>query len=232
MPDTADPIGWAAGRLSECGVESPRLEAQLLLALALGITRTAVSAGLFGSLDSAQRGRFHDLVESRCGRTPLAYLRGTQEFYALDFEVGPAVLIPRPETEMLVEFALEKMASAASSSSAVAESFSSRCAWAGNARDARTGFAHPHAGTRPAACDGAVDGMNCWREKGLGCPPALPIASAQDSLSPRSKSGCSWQANDRVTHGFFAPTMNSFAVWPSAACPSVTNRDCLSGGNY
>lgn len=106
----ADPVGWAARRLAECGVEAPRLEAQLLLALALGITRTAVTAGLFECLGSAESARFQDLVESRYGRAPLAYLRGTQEFYGLDFEVGPAVLIPRPETEMLVDFALEKLA--------------------------------------------------------------------------------------------------------------------------
>ena len=85
------------------------MEAQLLLALALGITRTTVTAGLYELLGSAERGRFQDLVESRCSRAPLAYLRGTQEFYGLDFDVGPAVLIPRPETEMLVEFAREML---------------------------------------------------------------------------------------------------------------------------
>src|SRR5438477_39158 len=106
-PAGADLIGWASRRLAERGVENPRLEAQLLLALALGITRTAVTAGLYDPLEAAERARFEGLVEARCGRTPLAYLRGAQEFYGLEFEVGPAVLIPRPETELLVEFARE-----------------------------------------------------------------------------------------------------------------------------
>ena len=113
MPEPRDPVGWAARRLSASGVESPRLEAQLLLALALGISRTAVTAGLFGPLDGERQRRFHDLVTARCSHVPLAYLRGTQEFYSLDFEVGTAVLIPRSETEMLVEFALETFAAAA-----------------------------------------------------------------------------------------------------------------------
>jgi len=102
-----DPVDWASRKLGDCGVESPRLEAQLLLALALGISRSAVTAGLYGPIDDSRRAQFQGLVEARCHRTPLAYLRGSQEFYGLDFEVGPAVLIPRPETEMLVDFGLD-----------------------------------------------------------------------------------------------------------------------------
>ncbi len=111
--DAADPVAWASRRLSECGVESPRMEAQLLLALTLGTSRAAIAAGLYELRESAERERFHELVELRGRRVPFAYLRGTQEFYGLDFEVGPAVLIPRPETEMLVEFALERLSAAA-----------------------------------------------------------------------------------------------------------------------
>ena len=105
--ETMDPIEWAVRGLKAVGIDSPRLEAQLLLALALGTTRTAVVAGLYRPLEDVDCKRFEDLVEARCARTPLAYLRGSQEFYGLDFEVSPAVLIPRPETEMLVDFALE-----------------------------------------------------------------------------------------------------------------------------
>lgn len=107
--ETQDLVAWAAGRLTEAGVENARLEAQLLLALTLGISRTAIAAGLYGALDAAQSARFTELVEARCRRVPFAYLRGTQEFYGLNFRVSPAVLIPRPETELLVDFAREKL---------------------------------------------------------------------------------------------------------------------------
>ena len=122
IAEGADLVGSAATRLAECGVESPRLEAQLLLALALGITRTAVVAGLFDPPAQEQAQSFSRLVNSRCRHIPLAYLRGTQEFYGLEFAVGPVVLIPRPETEMLVDFAREilalEMSSKGSTSSA------------------------------------------------------------------------------------------------------------------
>lgn len=99
----------AERRLEAEGVEAPRFEAQLLLALALGVTRTSVVAGTHGDPTPRQIEAFEQMVRQREQRVPLAYLRGTQEFYGLTFAVGPAVLIPRPETEMLVEFALEAL---------------------------------------------------------------------------------------------------------------------------
>ncbi len=103
----------AIARLSAAGVDSPRLEGQLLLAQAMGVTRTAVVAGTHPEPDIVQLREFERLVGEREKRVPLAYLRGTQEFYGLTFAVGPAVLIPRPETELLVEFALEKIGAGA-----------------------------------------------------------------------------------------------------------------------
>lgn len=110
--ETSDRLQAAIARLKAAGVETPRLEAQLLLAQALGTTRTAVVAGIYREPDADQRAEFERLVQARERRTPLAYLRGTQEFYGLTFRVGPEALIPRPETEMLVEFALEKAGAA------------------------------------------------------------------------------------------------------------------------
>jgi release factor glutamine methyltransferase len=109
---TSERLQAAMGRLMKAGVETPRLEAQLLLAQALGVTRTSIVAGIFREPDGAQLSEFERLVQARESRTPLAYLRGTQEFFGLTFRVGPEVLIPRPETEMLVEFALENLAMA------------------------------------------------------------------------------------------------------------------------
>ncbi|HZP82618.1 MAG TPA: hypothetical protein VFB21_13340, partial [Chthonomonadaceae bacterium] len=108
--DSADLlVARATQELEAAGVESSRLEAQLLLALALGVSRTTILAGLAPEPDERQRAEFARLVRARARRVPLAYLRGTQEFYGLTFAVSPAVLIPRPETELLVEFALEKL---------------------------------------------------------------------------------------------------------------------------
>jgi release factor glutamine methyltransferase len=101
----------AAHRLEAAGVERPVFEAQLLLVLALGVTRLDVLRGPIRKVTEEEARRFEALVEERVRRIPLAYLRGTQEFYSLDFEVTPAVLVPRPETELLVEFAVEKLRS-------------------------------------------------------------------------------------------------------------------------
>lgn len=101
----------AAADLERAGVERPVFEAQLLLALAVGGTRLDVIRGLGRSLTPAESGRFREMVASRASRVPLAYLRGTQEFYGLEFLVSPAVLVPRPETEVLVDFAVEVSAS-------------------------------------------------------------------------------------------------------------------------
>jgi len=101
-------LPWAIRRLDGAGIENPRFEAQLLLALALGVSRTTLLAGLRPDLSAMEFQSFQHLVGERERRVPLAYLRGTQEFYGLPFTVTPATLIPRPETEMLVEFVLEK----------------------------------------------------------------------------------------------------------------------------
>ena len=107
--ETSGRLQAAIARLTVAGVESPRMEAQLLLAQALGVTRTAVVAQLYKEPHAEQYTEFERLLREREKRVPLAYLRGTQEFFGLTFRVGSAVLIPRPETEMLVEFALEKL---------------------------------------------------------------------------------------------------------------------------
>lgn len=100
----------ALERLAQAGVESPRFEAQLLLAMALGVSRTTVITATYPEPTAEQEGRFARLVAQREQRVPLAYLRGTQEFYGLPFTVSPATLIPRPETELLVDFARERLA--------------------------------------------------------------------------------------------------------------------------
>jgi release factor glutamine methyltransferase len=88
---------------------TPRLDAEVLLSLATGLTRSALLAGGQRSLEREAAARFAELVDRRCSGEPVAYLSGRREFWSLELEVGPAVLIPRPETELLVEQALERV---------------------------------------------------------------------------------------------------------------------------
>lgn len=100
-------LAWTAKYLTEKGIESPRLEAELLLAHALQCKRIDLIVRYDEEPGEAARAAFRELVRRRAERWPTAYLIGTREFFLLRFEVTPAVLIPRPETETLVLAALE-----------------------------------------------------------------------------------------------------------------------------
>jgi release factor glutamine methyltransferase len=99
-------LGAAALRLSIAGVDSPRLDARLLLAHAMK-TRPDT---LVGSVDVPPDvlADFEAMLARRSLREPLAYITGTKEFWSLEFDVGPGVLIPRPETETLIDAMLER----------------------------------------------------------------------------------------------------------------------------
>jgi release factor glutamine methyltransferase len=96
----------AAARSLAAVSGSPRLDAELLLAFAAGRTRSSVLASPERELDPAVRERFAALLERRARGEPLAYLTGEREFFSLSLAVSPDVLIPRPETELLVELTL------------------------------------------------------------------------------------------------------------------------------
>ncbi len=85
----------AVQRLRAAGIESPRLEARLLLAHALHADPLDINSER-ARPDQEGIARFEALVERRAAREPLAYILGRREFFSLDFEVGPGVLIPRP----------------------------------------------------------------------------------------------------------------------------------------
>ena len=86
--------------------ESPRLDAELLLAKILGLPRSALIARGQEPVDSNDERAYAELIAKRAGGVPIAYLTGSREFWSLPLEVSPAVLVPRPETELLVEHAL------------------------------------------------------------------------------------------------------------------------------
>jgi len=93
--------------LGRSGSESPALDAELLMAAALGASRARVVAERRSRLDERDSAAFAALVERRRRREPIAYLLGEREFWSLDLAVDPRVLVPRPETERLVEVVLE-----------------------------------------------------------------------------------------------------------------------------
>ncbi|MCX6022565.1 MAG: peptide chain release factor N(5)-glutamine methyltransferase [Chloroflexi bacterium] len=94
-------------RIYKCGgSEEARLEAEVLLAHTLGVSRAHLFARMEEPLPPGAFDHFDDLIERRVNYEPLAYLVGRREFYGRDFAVTPAVLVPRPETEMLVTGAL------------------------------------------------------------------------------------------------------------------------------
>lgn len=93
----------AEALLAAAGVDSPRLSAQVLAAHALGLERHDLLLSRARALTPAEAARARALMRRRAGGEPVAYITGCREFYGLDFEVGPAVLVPRPETEHLLE---------------------------------------------------------------------------------------------------------------------------------
>jgi release factor glutamine methyltransferase len=104
----------AVARLRGAGSESARLDAELLLGHVVGLERTSILAHPEAPLSDGQLERFGALVERRAAGEPVAYIRGVKEFYGLALAVDPRALIPRPETETLVELALARIREALS----------------------------------------------------------------------------------------------------------------------
>lgn len=98
----------SAARLAEGGIPDAPFEAELLARIATGATRAQYYAGT--EVSAADADRLVSLVDRRLHHEPTAYITGTREFFGLEFEVTPAVLIPRPETELLVELGLAELA--------------------------------------------------------------------------------------------------------------------------
>ena len=109
MPTVGDARMWAAEELRRVEVESPILTADLLLAFLLDYDRVRVLTSIKDILPDEIWSKFQALVHRRASGEPLQYLTGTREFYGLDFRVTPEVLIPRPETELLAEKAIDLM---------------------------------------------------------------------------------------------------------------------------
>jgi release factor glutamine methyltransferase len=101
-------VKWAADDFRIRGIESPRLEAELLLAHALGTDRMRVIVESDRLLADGELERYRELIQRRRKGEPVAYIRGQKEFYGRVFQVDARVLVPRPDTEILVETSLRR----------------------------------------------------------------------------------------------------------------------------
>jgi len=106
MMTVLEALNWASDYLREQGIENPRLNAELLLASSMQISREGLYICLQDPLMEDKRERLEGLVLRRGSGEPLQYILGHQEFWSIKLKVDPRVLIPRPETEHLVEEAL------------------------------------------------------------------------------------------------------------------------------
>jgi release factor glutamine methyltransferase len=104
----ADVLRWAADDFRARGIESPRLDAEVLLARALGTTRIQLVVDARRVLPAEELASFREMVKRRRAHEPVAYILGEREFWGRVFRVDPRVLVPRPDTETLVEVALDR----------------------------------------------------------------------------------------------------------------------------
>lgn len=102
-------LAAAVDRLTANDVGSPRMNAEMLLMFALGCDRTHLYSHPERELNSDEQSRYDEVVAQRASGYPAQYIIGHQEFWGMDFVVSPAVLIPRPETEHLIETVIEIM---------------------------------------------------------------------------------------------------------------------------
>lgn len=127
MPDSAPPptaadpslrdlVRAAAERLERAGVIDPVVDAELLAAHVLGTSRGGVQAGMLRGdrMTAADAEHYEELVRRRCARIPLQHLTGRAPFRHLELAVGPGVFVPRPETEIVAQLAIDALTAAAS----------------------------------------------------------------------------------------------------------------------
>lgn len=106
---TLELLRWTTGYFEEHCIPSARLDAEVLLAHVLGIQRIELYVQFEKPVAESERAQFRELIRQRAGeRIPVAYLTGSKEFWSQPFRVTPDVLIPRPDTELLVRCALDR----------------------------------------------------------------------------------------------------------------------------
>ncbi len=114
MADARSVLARATAQLAAADISTARLDAEILLAACLQRSRSEVLVDLARlDISPAQENAFQKLMARRTARAPVAYLIGTREFWSLEFDVGPGVLIPRPDSECLIDTALKSFSKTA-----------------------------------------------------------------------------------------------------------------------
>ena len=108
MPTIGEALYQSSRKLLDAGIDTGSLEASLLLGRATGLDRLRLINRTADELEAGQWDAFNALMERRLKREPLQYILGETEFMGLPLSVGPAVLIPRSDTEILVEAILDR----------------------------------------------------------------------------------------------------------------------------
>jgi release factor glutamine methyltransferase len=167
-------VAWAADDFRSRGIESPRLEAELLLAHALDLERMRVILEQARELEPGELTRYRALIQRRRKREPVAYLRGYKEFYGRTFRTDRRALIPRPDTETLVDTALRRTAGLGLCASALDLCTGSGCVAISLARERPT--------TRVTATDLSADAIALARENALRLGAAFQTRFAVGDL--------------------------------------------------
>jgi release factor glutamine methyltransferase len=102
-------LQWANNKLRKAGVDSPMLDAEILLAHTLDTSKAWLFSHFADKLKTHQQEKFYELIDRRENREPVAYLVGKKAFYGRDFAVNKHVLVPRPETETMIELAIDAL---------------------------------------------------------------------------------------------------------------------------
>jgi release factor glutamine methyltransferase len=135
-------LEWATADFRARGLPNPRLDADVLLAFALGETRVKLVIDRDRPLSATDLARFRELVKRRRAHEPVAYLLGVREFYGRPFKVDARVLVPRPDTEALVDAALARTAHVSMSLRALDLCTGSGCVGVTIARERPTSRVH------------------------------------------------------------------------------------------
>ncbi|HEY2514319.1 MAG TPA: peptide chain release factor N(5)-glutamine methyltransferase [Polyangiaceae bacterium] len=163
-------VKWATDDFRARGIDKPRLDAEVLLAFALNTDRMRLVIDSKRPLEPEELARFRDLVKRRRVREPVAYLLGVREFYGRKFRVDKRVLIPRPDTETLVDVALARTEGRSLSMRALDLCTGSGCVAITLARQRPTGRVH--------ATDLSAEALEVAREN------ALRLGAYNVSFSP------------------------------------------------